>query len=52
MELLSMGGYGAYVWTCYALTLGVIILCIAQGRRRHRKVFNELRALQKSRSEK
>jgi heme exporter protein CcmD len=43
MELLSMGGYGAYVWTAYALTFGVLILCVAQGRRRHRRVFRELR---------
>ena len=44
MEVLSMGGYGAYVWTSYALTFGVLILCVAQGRRRHRRVFRELRA--------
>ena len=43
MEVLSMGGYGAYVWTAYALTFGVLILCVAQGRRRHRRVLNELR---------
>jgi len=44
MELLSMGGYGAYVWTAYALTFGVVILCVAQGRRRQRRVCSELRA--------
>jgi heme exporter protein CcmD len=44
MELLSMGGYGAYVWTAYALTFGVVILCVAQGRQRHRRVFSDLRA--------
>jgi heme exporter protein D len=44
MEFLSMGGYGAYVWTAYALTFAVVILCLAQGRRRHRRVFNDLRA--------
>jgi heme exporter protein CcmD len=44
MELLSMGGYGVYVWTAYALTFGVLILCVAQGRRRHRRVWSELRA--------
>jgi len=43
MELLSMGGYGAYVWTAYALTFGVVLLCVAQGRRRHRRVFSDLR---------
>ena len=43
MEVLSMGGYGAYVWTAYALTFGVLILCVLQGRRRHRRVLGELR---------
>ena len=44
MEVLSMGGYGAYVWPAYALTFGVLLLCVAQGRRRHRRVIRELRA--------
>jgi heme exporter protein CcmD len=44
MELLSMGGYGGYVWTAYALTFGVVVICVAQGRRRHRKVFDDLRS--------
>jgi heme exporter protein CcmD len=44
MDLLSMGGYGPYVWTAYALTFGVVIICVAQGRRRHRRVFNDLRS--------
>ena len=43
MDLLSMGGYGAYVWAAYALTFGVVIVCAAQGRRRHRRVLSELR---------
>jgi heme exporter protein CcmD len=44
MDLLSMGGYGVYVWTSYALTFGVVLLCVVQGRRRHRRVFSDLRA--------
>lgn len=44
MELLSMGGYGAYVWTSYALTFGVVLACLLQARRRHRRVVHELRA--------
>lgn len=44
MDVLSMGGYGAYVWTSYALTFAVLILCVAQGRRRHRRVFREIRS--------
>lgn len=43
MEFLSMGGYGVYVWTAYALTFGVIALCAVQARRRHRRVLQEIR---------
>lgn len=43
-ELLSMGGYGVYVWTCYALTFTVVIVCFLQGRRRQRGVQDEIRA--------
>ncbi len=43
METLSMGGYGAYVWTSYALTLAVIVLCTVQSRRRHRRVLQDIR---------
>src|SRR5690606_41633725 len=34
MEILSMGGYGAYVWTAYWLTFRVLVLCPVQARRR------------------
>jgi heme exporter protein D len=43
MEILSMGGYGAYVWTAYALTFGVLALCALQARRRHRRILREIR---------
>ena len=41
-ETLAMGGYGAYVWSCFALTLIVIIICVVQGRRRHNAVYKEI----------
>jgi heme exporter protein CcmD len=43
-EVLSMGGYGAYVWTCYALTFTVVIVCFVQGRRRQQRIQDEIRA--------
>ncbi len=43
-EVLSMGGYGAYVWTCYALTFMVVIVCFVQGRRRQQRIQDEIRA--------
>lgn len=38
-----MGGYGGYVWTAYALTFGVLVICALQARRRHRRIVHEIR---------
>ncbi len=38
-----MGGYGAYVWTAYGLTFGVLVLCAVQARRRHRRIVRDIR---------
>lgn len=37
-----MGEYGAYVWTAYALTFGVIAVCAVQARLRHRRILRHL----------
>ena len=42
-EVLAMGGYGAYVWTSFGLTLVVLIVCVLQGRRRHTHIVNDVR---------
>ena len=42
-EILAMGNYGAYVWSSFGLTLIVLIICIVQGKSRHRAVFNDVR---------
>jgi len=34
-EFLHMGGYAAFVWPCYGLTLIVLIMNGVLGRRRH-----------------
>ena len=34
-EILAMGGYAAYVWSAYGLTLVVLIGNILLARRRH-----------------
>ena len=39
---LSMGGYGAYVWTCFMLTAVVVIICEWRARLRHRRVYREI----------
>jgi heme exporter protein CcmD len=38
MELLAMGEYGPYVWSSFLLTLVVVVIGTAQGRRRHNLV--------------
>ena len=42
-EALAMGGYGAYVWSSFGLTLIVLIVCVVQGRRRHSRVLHEVK---------
>jgi len=42
MEALSMGGYGAYVWSCYGLTAVVMIICEWRARARHRQVYRDI----------
>lgn len=42
MDMLSMGGYGGYVWTSYGLTFIVVLICFLQSRHRHRRIRNEL----------
>lgn len=44
MESLSMGQYGAYVWSCFGLTFAVMIVCIVQARTRHRKVIADIKS--------
>jgi len=34
-EFLAMGGYGAYVWPCFLLTIGVLAGNVIAARRLH-----------------
>ena len=42
MEALAMGGYGAYVWSSFALTLVIFILNEWRARVRHRVVYRDV----------
>lgn len=42
MEVLSMGSYGAYVWTCFVLTVSVFVICEWRARLRHRRVYRDI----------
>ena len=42
MEGLSMCGYGAYVWSCFALVTAVVIICEWRARLRLRRVYRDI----------
>lgn len=42
-ELLTMDGYGIYVWSCFALTFGIVLLNEWLARRQHRRELNDVR---------
>lgn len=42
MEALSMGGYGAYVWTCFILAAVVFVICEWRARLRLRQVYRDI----------
>ncbi len=42
MDAFAMGGYGAYVWSCFALTAIVVIICEWRARSRHRQVYRDI----------
>jgi heme exporter protein CcmD len=42
MDGLAMGGYGAYVWSCYGLTLVIVVLLSWRARLRHKRVYRDI----------
>lgn len=42
MQGLSMGGYGAYVWTCFILTAVVLVICEWRARLLQRRVYRDI----------
>ncbi len=54
-DFLAMGGYGAYVWSSYAIFLVALLLDFLAPRLRNRRVVADLRGRikrQKNRQEK
>lgn len=41
-ETFAMGGYGAYVWSCFGITLVVLVICVIQGRTRHSRTLKDI----------
>ena len=42
MDGLAMGGYGAYVWSCFALTLVIVVFSEWRARIRHNRVYRDI----------
>jgi heme exporter protein CcmD len=42
MDSLAMGNYGAYVWSCFALTLIVVLFSDWRSRTRHKQVYRDI----------
>jgi len=42
MDALEMGNYGIYVWSCFAITLAVIVISDVQARLRHKQVYRAI----------
>ncbi len=42
MEAFAMGNYGAYVWTCFALTFTVLVYLDWSARARHKRVYRDI----------
>jgi len=42
MENLAMGNYGVYVWSCFGLTLAVVVFSDWRARLRHKRVYREI----------
>ena len=38
----AMGGYGAYVWSCYGLTLVIVVFLNWRGRLRQKRVYRDI----------
>ena len=50
-EFFSMGGYGAYIWSSFALTLVVLLLEVASVRSKHKKIVQRIRRIQQLRTD-
>ena len=38
----AMGDYGAYVWSCYTLTLVIVVFSSWRARLRHKRVYRDI----------
>lgn len=48
-EYFAMGGYAAYIWPAYGVTLGILLVLAVQGVRRYRRNRAQLETMQADR---
>ncbi len=42
MDAMSMGNYGVYVWSCFGLTLVMVLFSYWRARLRHKRVYRDI----------
>ena len=42
MDVFTMGGYGAYVWSCVALTFVIVLIIDWRARLRHKRIYRDI----------
>lgn len=42
MDFFAMGGYGAYVWSCVALTFVIVLIIDWRARLRHKRIYRDI----------
>ena len=42
MDALTMGNYGPYVWSCFALTFIIVVFSEWRSRARHKEVYRDI----------
>ena len=49
-EFLAMGGYGVFIWPCYALSLGGMVWIALSSWRRARRAAQRLQEIEENRA--
>ncbi len=42
MDAFAMGGYGAYVWSCFGLTVVIVVFSEWRARIKHKRVYRDI----------
>jgi len=42
MDVIQMGNYGAYVWSCFGLAFVIVLFAEWRARLRHKRVYRDI----------